>query len=327
MTGEDFPADPQEQLAGRSGRCSTRGRASARCSTGASTASPTTGAPRSTCSRWCSATRGTTSGSGVAFSRDEVTGEPEPSGDFLVNAQGEDVVSGVRNTRDIAELAERHARGPRRADGDPAHARGPLPRHAGHRVHGRGGAPLHAADAQRQAPGAGRGALRGRRGRRGAARRRARRWRRSTPRASTRCCTRPSTPTLEYEVLARGVAASPGAAKGEIVFTADDAVEAGRRRAATSCSCGRSPRPTTWPASTPRAASSRARAARRRTPRSSRAAWARPAVTARATWRSTCRRATVERGDGTSSARATRIAIDGTTGAITTEDVPLVSPR
>ncbi|MEA2139831.1 MAG: pyruvate, orthophosphate dikinase, partial [Solirubrobacteraceae bacterium] len=38
--------------------------------------------------------KGDTSGSGVAFSRDEVTGAPEPSGDFLVNAQGEDVVSG-----------------------------------------------------------------------------------------------------------------------------------------------------------------------------------------------------------------------------------------
>ena len=50
--------------------------------------------------------KGDTSGSGVAFSRDEVTGEPEPSGDFLVNAQGEDVVSGVRNTQDIAELRE-----------------------------------------------------------------------------------------------------------------------------------------------------------------------------------------------------------------------------
>src|SRR3954447_20359410 len=50
--------------------------------------------------------KGDTSGSGVAFSRDEVTGEPEPSGDFLVNAQGEDVVSGVRNTLDISELKE-----------------------------------------------------------------------------------------------------------------------------------------------------------------------------------------------------------------------------
>src|SRR3954454_197955 len=50
--------------------------------------------------------KGDTSGSGVAFSRDEVTGEPEPSGDFLPNAQGEDVVSGVRTPRDIRELKE-----------------------------------------------------------------------------------------------------------------------------------------------------------------------------------------------------------------------------
>jgi pyruvate,orthophosphate dikinase len=49
--------------------------------------------------------KGDTSGSGVAFSRDEITGGPEPSGDFLINAQGEDVVSGVRNTHHIAELA------------------------------------------------------------------------------------------------------------------------------------------------------------------------------------------------------------------------------
>ncbi len=50
--------------------------------------------------------KGDTSGSGVAFSRDEVTGEPEPSGDFLPNAQGEDVVSGVRTPRDIREMQE-----------------------------------------------------------------------------------------------------------------------------------------------------------------------------------------------------------------------------
>jgi pyruvate, orthophosphate dikinase len=50
--------------------------------------------------------KGDSSASGVAFSRDETTGAPEPSGDFLQNAQGEDVVSGVRNTRDLAELRE-----------------------------------------------------------------------------------------------------------------------------------------------------------------------------------------------------------------------------
>jgi pyruvate,orthophosphate dikinase len=50
--------------------------------------------------------RGEKSCSGVAFSRDEVTGAPDPSGDFLVNAQGEDVVSGVRTPRDISEMKE-----------------------------------------------------------------------------------------------------------------------------------------------------------------------------------------------------------------------------
>ena len=50
--------------------------------------------------------KGDTSGSGVAFSRDEVTGAPEPSGDFLANAQGEDVVSGARTPRDIKEMKD-----------------------------------------------------------------------------------------------------------------------------------------------------------------------------------------------------------------------------
>jgi pyruvate, orthophosphate dikinase len=50
--------------------------------------------------------KGESSCSGVAFSRDEVTGAPTPSGDFLPNAQGEDVVSGVRTPRDLSELRD-----------------------------------------------------------------------------------------------------------------------------------------------------------------------------------------------------------------------------
>src|SRR5262249_47624887 len=41
-----------------------------------------------------------------AFSRDEMTGAPDPSGDFLIDAQGEDVVSGVRTPRDLSELQD-----------------------------------------------------------------------------------------------------------------------------------------------------------------------------------------------------------------------------
>jgi len=46
------------------------------------------------------------SGTGVAFTRDPATGEKVLYGDYLMNAQGEDVVAGIRNTKKIAELAQ-----------------------------------------------------------------------------------------------------------------------------------------------------------------------------------------------------------------------------
>jgi len=48
--------------------------------------------------------RGDDSGTGVAFTRDPATGEKVPYGDYLANAQGEDVVAGIRNTLPLAEL-------------------------------------------------------------------------------------------------------------------------------------------------------------------------------------------------------------------------------
>ncbi|MBA3363096.1 MAG: pyruvate, phosphate dikinase, partial [Actinobacteria bacterium] len=48
--------------------------------------------------------RGEDSGTGVAFTRDPSTGEKVPYGDYLPNAQGEDVVAGIRNTLRIVEL-------------------------------------------------------------------------------------------------------------------------------------------------------------------------------------------------------------------------------
>ncbi len=44
------------------------------------------------------------SGTGVAFTRDPATGAKELYGDYLMNAQGEDVVAGIRNTKRIADL-------------------------------------------------------------------------------------------------------------------------------------------------------------------------------------------------------------------------------
>ncbi|MBO7549425.1 MAG: pyruvate, phosphate dikinase, partial [Clostridia bacterium] len=48
---------------------------------------------------------GPTSGTGVAFTRDPSTGEKKLYGEFLMNAQGEDVVAGIRTPQPISELA------------------------------------------------------------------------------------------------------------------------------------------------------------------------------------------------------------------------------
>ena len=49
---------------------------------------------------------GETSGTGVAFTRDPATGEKHLMGEFLMNAQGEDVVAGVRTPQHIDQLKE-----------------------------------------------------------------------------------------------------------------------------------------------------------------------------------------------------------------------------
>ncbi len=49
---------------------------------------------------------GSDSGTGVAFTRDPATGEKEIYGDYLINAQGEDVVAGIRNTKKIQNLGD-----------------------------------------------------------------------------------------------------------------------------------------------------------------------------------------------------------------------------
>jgi pyruvate,orthophosphate dikinase len=49
---------------------------------------------------------GDTSGTGVAFTRNPATGEKKVFGEFLINAQGEDVVAGIRTPKPIDELKE-----------------------------------------------------------------------------------------------------------------------------------------------------------------------------------------------------------------------------
>ena len=52
--------------------------------------------------------KGETSGTGVCFSRDPSTGENKFYGEYLMNAQGEDVVAGVRTPFPISLLKEQN---------------------------------------------------------------------------------------------------------------------------------------------------------------------------------------------------------------------------
>src|ERR1700716_4515978 len=52
---------------------------------------------------------GDTSATGVAFTRNPSTGEHQLYGEFLINAQGEDVVAGIRTPQEITEIARKEA--------------------------------------------------------------------------------------------------------------------------------------------------------------------------------------------------------------------------
>ena len=106
---------------------------------------------------------GNTSATGVAFTRNPSSGENELYGEFLVNAQGEDVVAGIRTPQSITE-AGRIASGLERPSMEKlmpeafaefrricSAARSALPRYAGSRIHRRTRHALDAADALGQA--------------------------------------------------------------------------------------------------------------------------------------------------------------------------------
>ena len=105
-TGEDFPQDPKDQLRlaidavfsswnGKRARDYRRqNKISDDLGTAVNVQSMVFG------------NRGDDSGTGVAFTRDPSTGERVPYGDYLANAQGEDVVAGIRNTLPLAKLEE-----------------------------------------------------------------------------------------------------------------------------------------------------------------------------------------------------------------------------
>ena len=95
--------------------------------------------------------RGDDSGSGVAFTRDPASGNQGVYGDYLQNAQGEDVVAGIRNTVSLADMERIDQKSHDELLGDHGEAREALPRHVRHRVHRRARQALDAADPGRQA--------------------------------------------------------------------------------------------------------------------------------------------------------------------------------
>ena len=322
--GEDFPQDPAEQL-----RLAIR--AVFDSWTGARAVEyrrinriPDDWGTAVNVQRMVFGNKGETSGSGVAFSRDELTGAPQPSGDFLPNAQGEDVVSGVRTPRDIREMADWLPQ----AHEQLLEILRTLEAHYGDmqdteftveegRLY-----MLQTRNAKRPAQAAVRFAV-------DAVREGLLTKRRAiaTIDANTLDALLHPTfdPAAEFDVLARGVAASPGAAKGAIVFSAQEAVEAARD--------GRDVilvRPFTEAddvagfhaargilTSEGGKASHAALVAR---------GMGRPAVVGADALTVDLKARTVSV-DGTVLAAGDTIAIDGSTGLVTETDVPLVAPE
>ena len=111
---------------------------------------------------------GDRSGTGVGFTRNPATGTKEFYGEFLINAQGEDVVAGIRTPQPIRELEAGDAEGLQAAARHHQPAREALQGRPGLRVHHPGRAAVHAADPERQAHRLRRGGDRHRPGRRAA---------------------------------------------------------------------------------------------------------------------------------------------------------------
>ena len=94
---------------------------------------------------------GDDSGTGVAFTRDPASGAQGVYGDYLQNAQGEDVVAGIRNTVPLADLEQIDKASYDELLGIMRQLENALPRPVRHRVHHRARQALDAADPGRQA--------------------------------------------------------------------------------------------------------------------------------------------------------------------------------
>jgi pyruvate,orthophosphate dikinase len=224
-TGEEFPQDPQDQLRQAIAAVFESWRGDRAVHYRRINGIPDEWGTAVNVQQMVFGNKGERSCSGVAFSRDEITGAPGPSGDFLTNAQGEDVVSGVRTPLDLAELATRMPA----AHAELLEILATLERHYGDMqdteftVEDDRLFMLQTRDAKRPAQAAVRFALdavaEGLLDEAGALA--------TIDAAGLESLLHPTIePKAEFEVLAKGVAASPGAARGAIVFTAPEAVAA-----------------------------------------------------------------------------------------------------
>ena len=104
-TGEDFPQDPfRGSWSWRSKRSSVVGIPIGRCVTARSKEHSRLLGTAVNVQSMVYGNMGDDSGTGVAFTRNPSTGENKFYGEFLVNAQGEDVVAGIRTPQPVAEM-------------------------------------------------------------------------------------------------------------------------------------------------------------------------------------------------------------------------------
>ena len=106
MLGEEFPTDPKEQLMGAI-KAVFRSWDNPRANVyRRDNDIPYSWGTAVNVQMMAFGNMGDTSGTGVAFTRDPATGEKKLMGEFLMNAQGEDVVAGVRTPQKISQLHE-----------------------------------------------------------------------------------------------------------------------------------------------------------------------------------------------------------------------------
>ncbi|MCO5092432.1 pyruvate, phosphate dikinase [Bosea sp. (in: a-proteobacteria)] len=107
--GSDFPQDPQKQLWGAVGAVFSSWMNARAIKYRELNAIPASWGTAVNVQSMVFGNMGDTSATGVAFTRNPSTGENALYGEFLINAQGEDVVAGIRTPQDITEAAKKEA--------------------------------------------------------------------------------------------------------------------------------------------------------------------------------------------------------------------------